>query len=1212
MLNYSHLKLDALQSINRSTELPVLMALVDEDYQMTFAEGFSKLWEMAEVGAATDVQSLISQRALTHISGLMIQARSGKEVRFVTHGSVSGFNLALEFLLVPTRTLAGEEGPLAFALSDYSFIGKIEDEPVWSHSYAENPRAYLALSDAEGKLEYVSFPMVEPLKKLENTDIFSSLETAFAECPDCLDVGELGSLTLICGNSAFGDFKSIYFIDEREQNLSIDAALRHTEMAAKIDEVVILADRKGYMIDCNPKAQALMGKSRLDLVGKNIFLALQKLSTEKLQKRLQRLERVIQDKGRVRFHTNIVNPDGSVKVLEVLVSPYFDRSTRQDVRMWVARDVTVRTEAEQSRHRLSHAMTQVEDAIFMVDIDDKSVSYCNDAAARLCGLRSSEITGRKLSDILHIDNPFFQSHDIEDHVRENDVWRGEVTSHADTDDERYISISIQRYYNDEGDERGYLAVCRDITQERKAKDQLKLHALVFEQMSDAVVVMDNDLRIYDCNKAAQKMFHIDASYIQGKHVHALQTYPDGTPDGVIKEHTSRFRGDLISLGKVMDRDHYWSGELEYHRSLGDAIFCDVTIVPIHSSSGEDIGYIGVHRDITEQKKASKTIVDREEALQERVMELEEVQERLEAQGEQLAALAEDLAVARDEAERANRTKSDFLAVMSHEIRTPMNGVIGMTELLLDTDLKSEQLHFAEAVRDSAHSLLTLLNDILDFSKLEVGRLSLEAIEFDPREIVENIMELLASQAFSKNINIASYVDPSVPSCLVGDPARFRQLLVNLLGNAIKFTSIGGVTVEIYAPDKKEGQTRLDVRVKDSGIGVRQGDIAKLFQKFSQADSSMSRRFGGTGLGLSICRELVEMMEGEIGVRSAEGIGSEFFFHVWLADPDMMGMDDTIWMNAMKGKNIAVADATPITLSVFERQFQSWGMNVHSISTNDDLVTFIKSLGDDEEKPRFILIDEKMITPEVSQLLMDQKDAFKADSITTIALCALGENALSDTSCADLFVNKPVSPPTLGPRLAEITGDLIIDPRVETKRRRIASGLESDVKFRILVAEDNPVNQVLAQYMLERDGHSVTLANNGRLAIEALEKNDFDLILMDIQMPDMDGLQATQHIRRMDGEISQIPIVAMTANAMTGDKERYLDAGMDGYVSKPVDRQRLIYVMHEVALGGSQNEKTTPLNHAQDNPLNEGEGEKPDKKSDAGGALDDLLGDLADF
>jgi len=718
--------------------------------------------------------------------------------------------------------------------------------------------------------------------------------------------------------------------------------------------------------------------------------------------------------------------------------------------------------------------------------------------------------------------------------------------------------------------------------------------------------------LYDCNKAAQKMFRIKVDDIQGKHVHALQTYADDAPEELIEERTNRFRNELMRLGKIMDRDHFWTGELAYHRAEGNLVYCDVTVVPLHSSDGEAIGYVGVHRDISEEKIARETIEDREDALRQRVMELEEVQERLEAQGEQLAALAEDLAVARDEAERANRTKSDFLAVMSHEIRTPMNGVIGMTELLLDTELAGEQVHFAEAVSDSAHSLLSLLNDILDFSKLEVGRLSLETIEFNPRDIVENIMELLASQAFSKNINMASYVDPSVPSCLVGDPARFRQLLVNLLGNAIKFTSSGGVTVEIYAPDKKEGQTRLDVRVKDSGIGVRQDDISKLFQKFSQADSSMSRRFGGTGLGLSICRELVEMMEGDIGVRSAEGVGSEFFFHVWLGDPDIEGMDDLVWMSAMKGKNIAVADATPITLSVFERQFQSWGMNVHSITSETELLDFLKGLKDDDEKPQFILIDEKMITADVSALMTAQADQFKSDKINTIALYALGENALSETSCADLFVNKPVSPTSLGARMAEMTGDVLRDPRIETKRRKVNAGEKSDIVFNILVAEDNPVNQVLAQYMLEREGHTVTLANNGRLAIEALENDQFDLILMDIQMPEMDGIQATHHIRKMDGALSQIPIIAMTANAMAGDKERYLDAGMDGYVSKPVDRQMLNAVMYEVAIGDDGKNAHFVVNEqVASEAISASDTVKPaDAGSDS--ALDDLLGDLSDF
>ncbi|MEE8371064.1 MAG: ATP-binding protein, partial [Sphingomonadales bacterium] len=530
----------------------------------------------------------------------------------------------------------------------------------------------------------------------------------------------------------------------------------------------------------------------------------------------------------------------------------------------------------------SEVIRHMEDAVFSVGLAGRVVD-CNPAAESLSGLKRGEIIGNTASDVLRIDDPNFRDGaEIKRFALHNPFWMGELKFETVTGGKGALEVRVQALRDRAGRHIGFLAICRDVTGRRDLDEVVRRNALVLKQLEDAVLVADLDRRLIDWNEAGERLFGLPKDRSITVNLSDLQRLPSNLPaeekQKVIDDMNERRAEIYVNL----DKGEPWSGEATYYRGDdGEPIFCEVAVVPLRDASDEVIAHVGVYRDISERKKTREALLEREEALKMRVLELEEVSERLEVQSGELAGLADDLALARDDAEQANRAKSDFLAVMSHEIRTPMNGVIGMTDLLLDTSLSQEQRHFGESVRDSAFSLLALINDILDFSKLEIGKLDLEVIEFDLVRMIESVVELFGAQVHSKSIDLCAFANASVPRFVKGDPARIRQLLVNLIGNAIKFTRQGGVTVECSFTDQRDDEVRIDFNVRDSGIGIRQDSLSKLFQKFSQADSSMSRRFGGTGLGLSICRELVALMGGEISVRSTAGKGSDFIFHIWL-------------------------------------------------------------------------------------------------------------------------------------------------------------------------------------------------------------------------------------------------------------------------------------------------------------------------------------------
>ncbi len=919
-----------------------------------------------------------------------------------------------------------------------------------------------------------------------------------------------------------------------EERLRTSEAFYET-LVQTLPQNIIRKDLQGRFTFANQKFCHAVGRRAEEILAKTDF----DLFPAELASKYHRDDlRVISTRENLDTVEAHQNPRGERMFVHVIKTPLYSSTGEVIGVQGIFYDVTQRKRIEEDlayeRDLLRALLDYIPDRIYFKDVNCRFMRCSKSMAVRLGLADAKEVVGKTDFDFHPVEQAQEYYNDELRILIHGEPLISKLERQLDTQgNEIWASVTKVPIYTQSGGIAGLVGLSRDITKLKQTEQALRQaeekYRAIYENSVEGIFQTTRDGHFLSANPALARIYGYDspeevvAALTDIEH----QLYVDPA-------RRDEFSRQMREQGAV-------SGfESQIHRKDRSIIWISESARTVNDANGNFRYYEGIVEDITVRKQAE---LEREKA--------------------------------REAALESARTKAQFLANMSHEIRTPMNAITGMTGLLVDTRLTREQREYVDTIRNSTESLLSIINDILDFSKVEAGKLTLEIIDFDLREAVETSVEMLAERAHKKNIDLACAVAPDVPTHLRGDPVRLRQVLTNLVSNAVKFTEKGEVLVRVSRVRKEIGRVILRFEVKDTGIGISKEAMARIFQEFTQADGSTTRKYGGTGLGLTISKQLVSLMDGEIGVESTPGEGSTF--HVILP-LEFQPSDDEQAMPSvppvLNGLRLLLANHTASLHAILHQQFETWGIQDDHASSSEEALGLIQRAVDAGEPYPLIIIDVDLPGADGLSLAQTIKSDSKLAAVRIVMLTTLlnrlSTQTMKATGIAACLV-KPVRQSRLMECLVDVmsaSGALNVSPADSSLETPISTARESNV--RILLAEDNPVNQRVALKQLKKLGFSADSVSNGNEVLSALQKVPYDIIIMDCQMPEMDGYEVTRRIRQSGSDsyihLRSAPyIIALTANAMRGDRERCLSLGMNDYLTKPLHLRDLESVLQRALL-----------------------------------------------
>ncbi len=957
-------------------------------------------------------------------------------------------------------------------------------------------------------------------------------------------VWALISTTLVCSAQQVPLYMvaMVQNITERksaEEELRVQKAY-FQRLFEKSPEGIVILDSNDCIVEVNREFQNMFGYPIDEIRGKKVNDV---LVPPEFKVEAEKLSWGVYHDQIVQFDTVRQRKDGVLIEVSVLGSPIILGGTNVGC-YGIYRDISERKRAEEQLSMLSRAMEQSPASIVITDMNG-TIEYVNARFVQVTGYTAEEAIGRNPRLLSSGQEPREKYAQLWSTITSGGEWRGEFLNRKKNGDLYWEFASISPIKNRDGVPKHYLAVKEDITDRKHAEAELQESA---RRLQSIIETVDEGITVSD-RSGHFEVFNSKMEAITGYTLREANS-TEGffsllCPAARNPEQASARLREIIATGESCEL------EMTICTRAGEEKALLVSTSVIRYKNRDMV--LSAYRDITGRKRA-----EREMAMY--------AQQLLKAKS-QAEEQAHELAVAREQALQASRLKSEFVANMSHEIRTPMNGVIGMTGLLLDTKLTREQREYTEIIRTSGDALLSIINDILDFSKIEAGKLTLEIIDFDMRAVVEESVDMLVQKAHEKDLELICYVNEGIPTAVHGDPGRLRQIIINLLGNAIKFTETGEVGVEALL--ERETEHDIDVRfmIRDTGIGISEEHRQRLFLSFSQADGSTTRKYGGTGLGLAISKQLVEMMGGSIGVQSQPGAGSEFWFTIRLQKQGKPGAIVHPRSN-LDNVRVLVVDDNRTNRTILSHIVGRWGMRSIAVEGGREALEALRTAASTGDPFTVALLDMQMPEMDGASLARIIKSDPAIAGVPLVLLTSLGHgNGTMAESGISAMLTKPVKESALFDTLAVLLGTAEKGARADGNASGSSVTEEGfregrPLSVRILVAEDNAINQKVALRMLDKLGCRADVVANGREAVEALKQMPYDLVLMDCNMPEMDGFDATAVIREREGEEKHTVIIAMTANALRGDRERVLAAGMDDYLAKPISQKELAILIRD--------------------------------------------------